>query len=160
MAKEIERKFLVKGNSWRHLTKGTKFKQGYLSTDKERSVRIRTIKDKGYITIKGISVGATRSEYEYEIPFDDAKKMLNELCVHPLIEKTRFKIQYGNILIEVDEFFGENEGLILAEVELNNENQQLNLPDWIGKEVTNDSKYFNVNLVKNPFKNWPESKDS
>jgi len=154
MAKEIERKFLVKGDAWRKLATGTHYRQGYLSTVKERTVRVRTIADKGFLTIKGISVGATRSEYEYDIPVADANAMLDHLCERPLIEKVRYKINYDNHTWEVDEFEGENQGLIVAEIELRDENEAFTIPQWIGEEVTGDPRYFNSNLIKNPYKNW------
>ncbi len=154
MATEIERKFLVKGDEWRKLGKGTVYRQGYLSTVKERVVRVRTIDDKGYLTIKGITTGATRLEFEYEIPVKDANQMLDELCERPLIEKTRYVVEYGGLTWEIDEFAGENQGLILAEVELSSEDQQIELPDWIGEEVTGDPRYFNSNLIKHPFTRW------
>ena len=151
MAKEIERKFLVKGDEWRSLAKGTVYRQGYLSTVKERVVRVRTIDDKGFLTIKGITTGATRLEYEYEIPAKDANEMLDELRERPLIEKTRCVINFAGMKWEIDEFAGENKGLTLAEIELTDENQQFEIPDWIGEEVTADPKYFNSNLIKKPF---------
>jgi len=154
MAKEIERKFLVKGDAWRKLAQGTHYRQGYLSTVKERTVRVRTIDDKGFLTIKGISVGASRAEYEYEISVDDANAMLDKLCERPLIEKTRYKIEHQGFIWEVDEFEGDNQGLIVAEIELKDENQKFDLPQWIGEEVTGDPRYFNSNLLKNPYTMW------
>ena len=154
MGKEIERKFLVKDNSWRALAPGTKYRQGYLNSAKERIVRVRTIDDKGYLTIKGITLGATRVEYEYEIPVAEAEAMLDELCEKPLIEKNRYKIDYERLIWEVDEFFGENQGLIVAEVELESEDQDYEKPVWIGDEVTGDPKYFNSNLIINPYLKW------
>ena len=154
MGTEIERKFLMKNDSWRSLAKGTKYRQGYLNSTKERVVRVRTIDDKGFLTIKGITTGATRVEYEYEIPDVEATAMLDELCEKPLIEKNRYKIALGGFTWEVDEFFGENQGLIVAEVELESEDQQFDKPDWIGQEVTGDPKYFNSNLIQNPYLKW------
>ena len=154
MGTEIERKFLMKDDSWRSLAKGTKYRQGYLNSTKERVVRVRTIDDKGFLTIKGITTGATRVEYEYEIPDAEATAMLDELCEKPLIEKNRYKIALGGFTWEVDEFFGENQGLIVAEVELESEDQQFEKPDWIGEEVTGDPKYFNSNLIQNPYLKW------
>ena len=154
MAKEIERKFLVAGEDWRSLAPGTRYRQGYLSTVKERTVRVRTIDDKGYLTVKGISVGATRSEYEYEIPAAEAEEMLDELCEQPIIEKNRYKIPLGGVTWEVDEFLGVNQGLIVAEVELQSEDQAFAKPNWIGEEVTEDPKYFNANLIVQPFSPW------
>jgi CYTH domain-containing protein len=154
MGKEIERKFLVQGDAWRKLAKGTHYRQGYLSTVKERTVRVRTIDDQSFLTIKGISVGASRSEYEYEIPVVDANAMLDHLCERPLIEKFRYKIADQGHTWEIDEFEGENQGLIVAEIELGAENESFNIPEWIGKEVTGDPKYFNSNLIKNPYSRW------
>lgn len=154
MGTEIERKFLVKDNTFKQLAGGTRYRQGYLNSAKERVVRVRTIDDKGFLTVKGITTGATRVEYEYEIPLKDADDMLNELCEKPLIEKNRYKIDRGNLTWEVDEFFGENQGLVLAEVELESEAQRFDKPEWIGAEVTGDPKYFNSNLIQNPYKNW------
>jgi len=154
MAKEIERKFLVEGESWRALADGVAYRQGYLSTVKERTVRVRTIGDQGFLTIKGITVGATRSEFEYSIPAADANEMLDELCEKPIIEKNRYKIPQGDVTWEVDEFFGVNDGLIVAEVELQSEDQSVDKPDWVGEEVTGDPRYFNANLIANPFTTW------
>ncbi len=154
MGKEIERKFLVKDDTFKTLAQGTSYRQGYLNSQKERVVRVRTIADKGFLTVKGITTGATRVEYEYEIPVKDAEAMLDELCEKPLIEKNRYKIKQGNFIWEVDEFFGENQGLICAEVELEREAQSYDKPEWIGAEVTGDPKYFNSNLIQNPYKNW------
>ena len=154
MGKEIERKFLVKGNAWRAIAKGTTYREGYLNSAKERTVRIRIADSQAFITIKGMTVGATRSEYEHEIPFDEGKAMLETLAEKPLIEKTRYKIPVGNLTWEIDEFLGENAGLIVAEVELKSEDQTFHKPIWAGDEVTYDPRYFNANLVKNPFTRW------
>lgn len=152
MGKEIERKFMVKEGAWRN-AKGTKYRQGYLNSAKERNVRVRTMEDKAYLTIKGIAIGASRMEFEYEIPLQDAEELL-EICEKPLIEKTRYKVQEGGFVWEVDEFFRENQGLIIAEVELESEDQEFPKPDWVGKEVTGDPRYFNSNLINNPYTNW------
>lgn len=154
MAKEIERKFLVKGDAWRALAKGTMYRQGYLNSAKERTVRVRTVGEKAFLTIKGITVGATRSEYEYEIPFDECNALLDDLAEKPLIEKKRYKIPFHGLVFEVDEFFGENAGLVVAEVELTDENQKIDLPAWIGTEVSGDPRYFNSNLIRHPFSKW------
>ena len=155
MPQEIERKFLVKSEDWRVPGTGTPYRQGYLSTVPGRSVRIRLIRDKGFITVKGISVGATRAEYEYEIPAGEAGEMLDNLCERPLIEKTRYRIEHQGLVWEVDEFDGDNAGLIIAEVELDREDQVVVLPDWVGKEVTGDPRYYNASLVAHPFASWP-----
>ena len=152
MAKEIERKFRVKEGTWRQ-AKGTQYRQGYLNRAKERIVRVRTIGDKGYLTIKGLTVGASRMEFEYEIPLQDANELLN-ICEKPLIEKIRYTVEDGGMVWEIDEFAGDNQGLIVAEVELDSEDQQFPKPDWIGKEVTGDPRYFNSNLIKNPYTKW------
>jgi adenylate cyclase len=154
MGKEIERKFRVKGDAWKALSKGTRYRQGYLNSVKERTVRVRTVGDKGFLTVKGITTGASRTEYEYPIPVPDAEGMLNDLCEKPLIEKNRYKIKDRNLTWEVDEFFGENQGLIVAEVELESESQSVEKPDWIGEEVTGDPRYFNANLIKHPYTKW------
>jgi adenylate cyclase len=154
MGKEIERKDLIKDDTWRKDASGTTYRQGYLSTVKERTVRVRTIDDKGFLTIKGITIGATRREYEYEIPMADANEMLDELCEKPIIEKTRFKISHAGLTWEIDEFAGVNQGLIVAEVELESEDQNIDFPPWVGEEVSGDPRYFNSNLIANPFANW------
>ena len=154
MGKEIERKFLVKGDAWRALAQGTMYRQGYLNSAKERTVRVRTVGDKAFLTIKGITVGATRAEYEYEIPFDDCNALLDNLAEKPFIEKKRYKIPFEGLIWEVDEFFGDNQGLIVAEVELQREDQQIPKPEWVGDEVSGDPRYFNSNLIKHPFTKW------
>jgi adenylate cyclase len=154
MGIEIERKFLVKDESWRASARAIKCHQGYLNSNKERTVRVRTVGDKGYLTIKGIAKGALRVEYEYEIPVAEARAMLDELCEKPLIEKSRHKIEYQGLVWEVDEFHGENQGLIIAEVELDREDQKFAKPEWIGDEVTADSRYFNSNLIHHPYSQW------
>ncbi|WP_017651424.1 CYTH domain-containing protein [Fortiea contorta] len=154
MAKEIERKFLVKGDSWRELAKGSGYSQGYIATQKTATVRVRIVENQGYLTIKGPSINYSRSEFEYAIPIADAQEMLETLCDRPIIEKTRYKVEYGGVVWEIDEFAGVNQGLIIAEVELSDENQQIELPSWIGEEVSHDSRYFNSNLVKHPFSQW------
>ena len=156
MPVEIERKFLVKGDSWRNLATGSFYRQGYISLAPERIVRVRTIENKGFLTIKGVTKGFSRAEYEYEIPLHDANEMLDQLCERPLIEKNRYKIEYKGLVWEVDDFLGDNQGLILAEVELIEENQEIALPGWIGEEVTGDPRYYNASLVKYPFNKWPK----
>jgi len=154
MGKEIERKFLLKDDSWRSLAKGKRYRQGYLNSVKERVVRVRTIDDDGFLTVKGITKGATRAEFEYDIPAAEADAMLDDLCEKPLIEKNRYKIEFGGFIWEVDEFFGENQGLTVAEVELESEDQRFEKPAWIGEEVTGDPKYFNSNLIQHPYTKW------
>ncbi len=157
MPTEIERKFLVKDDRWRSLGQGKPYWQGYLTTSPERSVRVRIAGDKGFLTIKGKTVGATRSEYEYAIPVDHAREMLQNLCVPPLVQKTRYRVEWEGLLWEIDEFEAENKGLIMAEVELTDANQTVILPDWIGEEVTHDSRYYNSNLAQHPFSQWGNS---
>ena len=153
MGKEIERKYLVTGAQWKEGATGTLYRQGYLNSQKERVVRARTMGDKAALTVKGITVGATRLEFEYEIPLEDCQKLL-ELCEQPLIEKTRYKISFGGLIWEVDEFHGVNEGLTVAECELESEDQQIEKPTWVGAEVTADPRYYNSNLIANPFSTW------
>ena len=154
MAKEIERKFLVKNESFKLFSKGVIYRQGYLSRDKERTVRIRVAEEQAFITIKGLTNGMERLEFEYMISLTDANEMLSTLCLKPLIEKVRYNIMSDGQLWEVDEFIGDNEGLTVAEVELKSSGEHVIIPDWVGPEVTGDLMYFNSNLVINPFKNW------
>lgn len=153
MGKEIERKFLVKNSDYQQLANGTLYKQGYLNSQKERVVRVRTIDDKGYLTIKGQTTGITRLEFEYDVPQKDALKMLS-LCEQPIIEKHRYKVNYKGFIWEIDEFHGVNEGLIVAEIELPKENTKFEKPTWIGAEVSGDPRYFNSNLISHPYKEW------
>lgn len=156
MATEIERKFLLKNELWRNKAEGTLFRQGYLSFDIDRTVRVRIVDKKAYLTIKGRNNGATRMEFEYEIPFDDGCQLLDTMVIAPIIEKTRYHIAHNHFNWVVDEFFGDNKGLIIAEIELSHENEAFNAPEWIGLEVTHDPRYFNSNLVAHPFSRWPE----
>jgi CYTH domain-containing protein len=152
MAQEIERKFLVKNDQWRQYEgQTTIYRQGYIYTQNATTVRVRVAGSQGFLTIKGKTSGKTRTEFEYSIPLEEAQEMLDNLCDPPLIEKTRTKLKIGNLTWEIDEFTGENEGLILAEVELDDENQEIEIPEWIGEEVTDDPRYYNANLVKNPY---------
>jgi len=153
MAKEIERKYLLKDDSWRGLAEGIHYRQGYLSSVKERTVRVRTIQDQGFLTIKGITKGVTRVEYEYPVPFDDAVELL-DLCERPIIDKKRYKVAMDGLIWEIDEFFGENQGLVVAEVELTSEDQSFEKPSWVGEEVSSDPRYYNANLIKHPFCKW------
>lgn len=153
MGTEIERKFLVRGDAWR-TAEGVLYRQGYLSTVKERTVRVRAAGAQGTLTIKGVSVGAARLEFEYPIPIADANQMLNALCERPLIEKVRYKLAHGGLTWEVDEFLGVNAGLVLAEVELAHEAQAVDQPPWVGAEVTDDPRYFNANLIAHPYTQW------
>ena len=163
MGVEIERKFLLKDDAWRSEGKGTRYLQGYLVRSGKRTVRIRTAGNKGYLTVKGADWNGIRSEYEYPIPVDDAERMLDELCEKPLIDKIRYRILYRGNIWEVDEFMGENQGLILAEVELESPDTPLECPPWIGREVTGEARYINANLVSRPFAEWgrpPRGRDA
>lgn len=154
MGKEIERKFLVKDSNFKKMCTGQLYKQGYLNSDPNRTVRLRLVGNKGYLTIKNKGNGLTREEFEYEIPYSDAQEILQGICERPFIEKTRYIFNYQGHVWEIDEFHGENEGLIIAEIELENENKNFPVPEWIGEEVTYDYKYTNSSLVTNPYKKW------
>lgn len=153
MGLEIERKFLVQNDSWR-TAEGVLFRQGYLNSDLNRVVRVRTMGETAVLTIKGRSVGAIRHEYEYEMPLADANEILDNLCERPLVEKTRYRLKLGGHIWEIDEFAGENEGLVVAEIELQDEDEFFEKPDWLGQEVTDDPRYFNSNLVLRPYTTW------
>jgi adenylate cyclase len=153
---EIERKFLVKNDSFKAISFAhNRIAQGYLSSVPERTVRVRIKADKGYLTIKGITneTGMSRFEWEKEIPLDEAKSLLL-LCEKGAIDKTRYEVKLGKHIYEVDEFYGENEGLIIAEIELQSETETFEKPNWLGLEVTNDKRYYNSNLSVNPYTNW------
>ena len=154
MGIEIERKFLVLDERWRTLGAGVAMRQGYLSSHPDRVVRVRIEGDAAVLTIKGRSVGASRGEWEYPIPLADAEQFLASLCEQPLIEKTRYRIEHQGMLWEVDEFFGANAGLVVAEIELAAEDQPFSRPDWLGAEVTDDARYYNANLIAHPFSAW------
>lgn len=155
MAQEIERKFLVKGEFKKLAHKKTRITQGYLSSVPERTVRVRIKGDKGFITIKGIgnASGTSRYEWEKEIPVKEAKELL-KICEPGVIDKTRYLVKFGEHTFEVDEFYGENEGLTIAEIELKSEAEIFEKPMWLGEEVTGDKKYYNAMLMKNPFRKW------
>jgi len=153
---EIERKFLVKSEAFKKNSfDKNEISQGYLNSNPERTVRVRIKGNQGYLTIKGKGneTGLSRFEWEKEIPVNEARTLL-ELCESGVINKTRYEIKFGNHVYEVDEFFGENEGLFLAEIELQSEDEAFVKPDWLGEEVTNNKKYYNSYLSKNPYKNW------
>lgn len=156
MGTEIERKFLVVGDAWRQGAMGVLYRQGYLCTTPERTARVRVAGDKGYLTVKGSRTGVSRLEFEYPIPLEDAQAMLDALCIRPLIEKTRYRIDHEGLVWEVDEFAGENAGLVIAEVELEREDQEVSLPAWVGKEVSADDRYANSSLAERPFSTWGE----
>ena len=153
MAVEIERKFLVQDDAWRVAAAGTLLRQGYLSTDRDRVVRVRLAGEQGTLTIKSRTVGLVRPEYEYGIPAADARELL-DLCLQPLIEKIRYRILHGGHVWEVDEFLGANAGLVVAECELDSPDEPLELPGWVGREVTGDPRYGNSNLIAHPFTAW------
>ena len=155
MAQEIEKKFLVAGEFKESAKKATRITQGYLSSVPERTVRVRVKGEKGYITVKGIGndSGASRFEWEKEIPVEDVRDLL-KICESGVIDKTRYLVDCDRHTFEVDEFYGDNEGLVVAEVELSDENEAFTRPSWLGEEVTGDKKYYNSMLMKNPYKNW------
>ncbi len=155
MAQEIERKFLVRGDFKAGVTKATRITQGYLSSVPERTVRVRVKGDKGYITVKGIGSdsGASRFEWEKEIPVEDVRELL-KICEPGVIDKTRYLVPAGRHTFEVDEFYGDNEGLVVAEVELSSEDEEFVRPEWLGEEVTGDARYYNSMLMKKPYKTW------
>jgi len=150
---EIERKFLIKNENWKPLGNGINIKQGYLSIDPERVVRVRIANDKAFITIKGKPNGIVRTELEYEIPKYEAEIMMR-MCLNFPVEKTRFKEEINNMIWEIDFFEGLNKGLVMAEIEMDDENQKIDLPDWIGEEVSLDRRYYNSYLSMNPYSNW------
>lgn len=155
MATEIERKFLVVDDSWRaSVFRSTPYRQGYLAGGKSSSVRVRTSDSGAWLNIKGATLGVRRREYEYPIPQSDAEQMLAELCDGALIEKTRHFVEYEGKIWEVDVFEGDNEGLVVAEVELESETEPFARPSWVGEEVSNDTRYYNVCLASHPFKSW------
>ena len=154
MGEEIERKFLVSGEAWRETAEGTRYRQGFLSTEPERTVRVRVAGPRGSITVKGKNLGARRAEFEYEIPVADAERMLDTLCKRPLIEKVRYVLAVGVHTWEIDVFEGDNAGLVVAEIELRREDEAFERPEWVGDEVTDDPRYFNSNLVANPYRAW------
>lgn len=161
MAIEIERKFLIVSDEWRQqVSKSVAFHQGYLSNNKEASVRVRIEGDQANINIKGMTIGASRPEYEYAIPVVEAKEMLQNLCAQPQIEKTRHYIELDGKTWELDEFHGDNLGLIVAEVELEHVDEVFTHPNWLGKEVTEEVQYYNVMLTKNPFSQWSDLEKS
>ena len=154
MGVEIERKFLLQGDAWRGLGQAVLLRQGYLSSTRERVVRVRIEGEQAMLTIKGANVGATRGEWEYPIPLADAVELLDGLCEQPLIEKVRHRIEYAGMVWEVDEFLGANAGLVVAEIELHSADQPFEKPDWIGVEVSDDARYYNANLNRHPFSQW------
>ncbi len=158
MGTEVERKFLVIGSDWHDAAVSrTELRQGFLSTEPERTVRVRLTDSAAELTIKGITIDARRAEYEYSIPPADAAEMLDGLCQRALIEKTRYRVPYAGHIWEVDVFQGVNAGLIVAELELASADEAFERPEWIGQEVTGDPRYYNANLVRHPYSNWDET---
>ncbi|MFQ5469008.1 MAG: CYTH domain-containing protein [Gammaproteobacteria bacterium] len=157
MAIEIERKYKVPGNDWRQsVTKTEHYRQGYLAGCKTSSVRVRITGDEAFLNIKSATLGVRRSEYDYPIPVSDAEEMLGNLCGDTIITKTRYFVPYQGMTWEIDVFDGKNDGLIVAEVELENEDQKFEIPSWIGEEVSDDPRYYNVCLVNHPYCEWGE----
>ena len=154
MAKEIERKFLLRNEGWRGLIPGKTYVQGYLTAGGKCCVRVRIAENAATLSIKSVTTGAGCSEFEYAIPLEDAKYMLTTLVRAPLIEKTRYTVEHKGFFWEIDEFHGENQGLIVAEIELEHEDQAFEKPDWVGEEVTGDPRYYNVNLARVPYGKW------
>lgn len=156
MKQEIERKFLVADESWRRAaTSATRIRQGYLCVEPGRTVRVRLAGGQAWLTIKGAGDGAARAEFEYPLPVADARDLLDHLCQRPQIDKTRHLVPHGELTFEIDIFHGDNEGLVMAEVELEAADTHVDLPPWIGREVTGDHRYFNAYLAQHPFKTWP-----
>lgn len=157
MAAEIERKFLVRNDSWRdRVTESRPFRQGYLIGAKQASVRVRLEGEQANLNIKGMTLGVSRQEYEYPIPLEDARAMLASLC-GPLIEKTRHFLPQGEHVWEIDVFEGDNAGLVVAEIELSREDEPFERPAWLGREVSGEARYYNVRLVEHPYKDWSDA---
>ncbi|SFC95352.1 CYTH domain-containing protein [Massilia yuzhufengensis] len=154
MGVEIERKFLLAGEGWRALGAPVLLRQGYLNADPARTVRVRIEGGAGVLTIKGKNTGATRGEWEYPIPLQEAEELLDGLCERPLVEKYRRRIEHAGFIWEVDEFLGENAGLVVAEIELPSEDAAFQKPDWIGQEVTGEKRYYNSSLIRLPYSQW------
>jgi adenylate cyclase len=157
MATEIERKFLVDTTRWHPGSAGVLYRQGYLSASKQGVVRVRIAGKRGYLTIKSATEGISRSEFEYPIPLADAAAILDGLCVPPFIEKTRYREEFAGHIWEVDVFHGDNDGLVIAEIELASATEQVALPRWAATEVSDDPRYFNNNLAANPYRNWKQA---
>jgi adenylate cyclase len=159
MGVEIERKFLIDNDGWRAgASKGVHYRQGYFTTIKSCSIRVRIAGKNADLNIKSATLGIFRAEYNYPIPVGDAEEMLQHLCTKPLIVKTRYRVQHDQHVWEVDVFTGENEGLVVAEVELDSITESFTKPGWVGREVSDDPRYYNVCLVEKPFTSWPENR--
>lgn len=157
MGVEIERKFLLSGDGWRQLGEPVLLRQGYLCSDPERTVRVRIEGETGALTIKSKGSGVRRGEWEYPIPLPEAQELLDTLCERPLVEKYRRRIEHAGFTWEVDEFLGENAGLVVAEIELPSEDTVFDRPDWIGQEVSGDKRYYNSSLIRFPYSQWTDS---
>jgi adenylate cyclase len=155
MGQEIERKFLVCSDAWRDEAHASRrYRQGYLANNERCSIRVRTEQVKAGLNIKSSTLGVHRQEFEYALPLDEAQFLLDELCQRPLIEKTRYFVQRGRHLWEIDVFAGDNEGLVVAEIELEHAEEDFARPSWLGNEVSDDPRYYNVSLVEHPYKSW------
>lgn len=155
MPVEIERKFLVVGGEWRQqAARSLRLRQGYLNRAQDCSIRVRCDGERGWLNIKGVTIGAQRREYEYEIPLEEAEELLNDFTQGPLVEKTRFFIEAGDHVWEVDEFEGDNAGLVVAEIELEDPDEVFERPVWLGAEVTDDVRYYNTQLAHHPYRDW------
>ncbi|RLK50292.1 adenylate cyclase [Alkalispirillum mobile] len=155
MPAEIERKFLVRDDSWRQQAgPGNPYRQGYFGGTRRASIRVRISGDEGRLNIKSMTLGVERQEYEYPVPVDEAREMLDTLCERPFVEKVRYEVPVGDHVWEVDVFEGDNAGLVVAEVELNDPDEGFEMPAWAGEEVSHDPKYYNINLVKHPYRAW------
>jgi adenylate cyclase len=160
MATEIEHKFLLRDDRWRsQVERSARLRQGYLISDARCSVRVRVAESQGFLNIKSGTLGIQRSEYEYPIPLAEAEEILDTLCAKPLLEKTRHYLKFDQHLWEIDEFSGENAGLIVAEVELSRIDEPFARPDWLGKDVSHDIRYYNSQLARHPYQTWPERKE-
>jgi adenylate cyclase len=155
MATEIEHKFLITNDKWRdNADEGTYLVQGYMGSNEKSSIRIRINGDSANLNIKSKTIGIQRSEYDYPIPVGEAKEILESLCEKPFIEKTRFQVMHDGHEWEIDVFAGDNEGLIVAEIELNSTDEEFSRPDWVGEDVSDDPRYYNICLVTHPYKDW------
>jgi len=155
MGIEVERKFLVKSDAWRGREESqVHIMQGYLANNAGLTVRARVKGENAFLTIKGSTQGISRAEYEYQIPVEDAESMLKDLAIFPPVDKVRHRIRVGDHVWELDVFAGENQGLVMAEVELGSEDESFEMPEWAGDEVSSDPRYYNVNLARNPFRHW------
>jgi adenylate cyclase len=157
MATEIEHKFLLRDDRWRsQVERSARMRQGYLTSDARCSVRVRIADGQGFLNLKSGALGIQRSEYEYPIPLAEAEEILDMLCEKPLLEKTRHFLWFGEHLWEIDEFEGDNAGLIVAEVELSRSDEPFARPDWLGEEVSHDIRYYNSQLARHPYQTWPD----